>query len=471
MFSSAVSDWRVIRRVFILIKTFVTSLSLCTSRSSGCVLLVFTVLTIPCEARSQEPADSLLVEVTRLTAVVDSLSREVARLTQAGEEEEAQDTLAQLRAAAAAAGDPPPDTLEVQEFVGRQRLLQALNPEISVNADIFGQVNKDDVDGDNFFAREFEMAIISNLDPLSRAGIFLSRHGRGGEISPFGDESEEEHSDSFSVEEGYVEWVGLAGGFSLKFGKFFQQFGQLNRWHAHALPFQTRSLPHLAFIGEESLAQTGASIHWLVPFGGEAGVYEATLEVTRSENEALFGESDRAAVLGHLNAFWNLSASTDFDLGLSWVSGSYENPMIFFNRNLYGAEMAFTWRPPGQSRYRGFTLRGGAMVLDGLVPQVPTGGGSPLPVSENQALGFWGSAEVRLSQSWLIGARADRTENPEEPEVAALLISPTLTWWQSEYVRLRLEYDLLSPSFASSREGRLLFQVTFAMGPHKHETY
>lgn len=465
MSSSPVSDWRVSRRVLVPIKKFITSLS------SGSFLFVFTVLTIPFEARSQEPADSLRAEVARLTAVVDSLSREVARLTQAGEEEEAQDTLAQLRAAAAAAGDPPPDTLEVQEFVGRQRVLQALNPEISVNADIFGQLNKDDVDGDNFFAREFEIAIISNLDPLSRAGIFLSRHGGGGEISPFGDGGEEEHSDSFSVEEGYVEWVGLVGGFSLKFGKFFQQFGQLNRWHAHALPFQTRSLPHLAFIGEESLAQTGASIHWLVPFGGEAGVYEATLEVTRSENEALFGESDRAAVLGHLNAFWNLSASTDLDLGLSWVNGSYENPMIFFNRNLYGAEMAFTWRPPGQSRYRGFTLRGGAMVLDGLVPQVPAGGGSPLPAPESQALGFWGSAEVRLSQSWLIGARADRTENPEEPEVTALLISPTLTWWQSEYVRLRLEYDLLSPRFASSREGRLLFQVTFAMGPHKHETY
>ena len=35
----------------------------------------------------------------------------------------------------------------------------------------------------------------------------------------------------------------------------------------------------------------------------------------------------------------------------------------------------------------------------------------------------------------------------------------------------RLEYDLLGRSRTSGHEGHLFFQVTFAMGPHKHETY
>jgi hypothetical protein len=440
-----------------------------TSQSLRGALFVFVALaTIPFEVNSQEPDDSLRADVERLANLVDSLSSEVARLIQIGEEEKVQDALAKLRAAAtAAAGDQPRDTTEVQELAGRQRSLQALNPEISLNADIFGQINKDDKDGDNFFAREFEISIISNLDPLSRAAIFLSRHNPGGEISPFGEEEHDEHGGGFALEEGYVEWVGLVGGLSLKLGKFFQQFGQINRWHAHALPFQTRSLPHLAFIGEESLAQTGASIHWLAPFGGDAGVYEATLEVTSSENEELFGESNRLSVLGHLNAFWNLSASTDLDLGLSWINGSYKDEKFSFARNLYGAEMALTWRPPGRSKYRGFTFRGGVMVLDGLVP---TDWG-PVPATEAQALGFWGAAEARLSQSWLVGVRADLTESPEKPSENAWLFAPTLTWWQSEYVRLRIEYDLVGRSFQSSREGRLLFQTTFAMGPHKHATY
>ena len=455
-------------------------------RSWGAAAVIFASVAVPSAAGAQEPTDSLRVELARLAALVDSLSREVARLREAGQEPVADDALARLRAAAAAAaaGGQPTAAAEDQEFVGRQRSLQALNPEISVNADIFGHLNKDDVSENNFFAREFEVSIISNLDPFSRAKVFLSHHGAGAEIAPF-DEGEDAHAHEeevgggFSVEEGYVEWVGLPGGLGLKLGKFFQQFGQLNRWHGHALPFQTRSFPHLAFIGEESLAQSGISLHWLAPFGGLGGTYEATVEVTRSGNESLFGEAGDLSLLGHVNGFWNLSESTDVDLGLSWIRGTYEDDHNAGDRDLYGAEMAFTWRPPGQSRYRGFTLRGGVMALNGLIWEEEHEDEADEPESEDdvsalldeRAMGWWGAGELRLSQSWLVGGRFDRVEHPEGPSETAWVMSPTLTWWQSEYVRLRLEYDLLGRSFSPANEGRLFIQVTMAMGPHKHETY
>ena len=457
-------------------------------RWRGAVVL-FAAIAVPSGAAAQEPTDSLRAELARLAAVVDSLRAEVARLTETGQEAEADDALARLRAAASAAAEAGgrPTTAagaEDQEFVGRQRSLQALNPEISVNADIFGHVNKDDVSENNFFAREFEVSIISNLDPFSRAKVFLSHHGAGAEIAPFeeGEDAhahEEEAGGGFAVEEGYVEWVGLPGGLGLKLGKFFQQFGQLNRWHGHALPFQTRSFPHLAFIGEESLAQSGVSVHWLAPIGGQSGTYEATVEVTRSDNETLFGEVGDLSVLGHLNGFWNLSASTDFDLGLSWIRGTYMDDHNAGDRDLYGAEMAFTWRPPGQSRYRGFTLRGGVMALNGLISgeehehedDEPESGDEVSALADERAMGWWGAGELRLSQSWLVGGRFDHVEHPEDTSETAWVMSPTLTWWQSEFVRLRLEYDLLGRSFSPTNEGRLFIQVTMAMGPHKHETY
>ena len=227
-------------------------------------------------------------------------------------------------------------------------------------------------------------------------------------------------------------------------------------------------MPHLAFVGDESLAQSGASVHWLVPFGGRSGTYEATVEVTRSGNESLFGEAGDVSVLGHLNAFWDLSSSTDLDLGLSWIGGTYLDDDYAGDRDLYGAEMAFTWRPPGQSRYRGFTLRGGVMALSGLISGVTPGASA---LADERALGWWSAGEFRLSQSWLVGGRFDRVENRKDTSETAWVMSPTLTWWQSEYVRLRLEYDVLGRSFITTNEGRLFFQVTFAMGPHKHETY
>jgi hypothetical protein len=412
--------------------------------------------------------DSLRLELRRLAALVDSLRAEVNRLQNEGKPDEAQDALASLRAAAQAAaasggGAPPPtEAPATQEFVGRGRSLQALNPEISLTGDVFGQVVKDQTDRDNFFAREFEMAIVSNLDPFSRAKIFMSRHDHGGEFPLFGDAEEEEEGEGFAVEEGYVEWVSLPGGLGLKLGRFYQQLGQLNRWHSHAIPFQTRSLPALTFVGEEPLAQAGASVRWLLPVGGRAGTYTATFETTRSSNEALFGISERPSLLANLNGFWQISDAADLDLSATWTGGRYEDEDILISRNLYAAEMSFTWRPPAAARYRGLNVRAGLMVLDGLVDA----DGAPL---DGTAKGIWTMAETKLNQSWLLGGRFDWTENPLDPGETAWLVSPTLTWWQSEYVRLRAEYDLLGRS--DFRDGRFLLQATFSMGPHKHETY
>ncbi len=439
-------------------------------------------------AAQEHPAtaqDSLRAELRRVATLVDSLQGEVARLQGAGREAEAEDALTQLRAAAeeaAAAGGHPAAPPVQQESSGRERALQALNPELSVNADIFAHLDPDEPGADNFFAREFEISLVSNLDPFSRAKIFIGRHIAGGEVVPFGEHEHEGeegddahgHGGEFAVEEGYVEWVGLPGGLGLKLGRFYQQLGQINRWHPHAFLFQSRPLPHLAFLGEEGLGQTGASLRWLAPIGGGAGTYEATVEVTRSENETLFGAATRPSVLGHVNGFWQMGRATDLDLGVSWVRGRYEDDVHSLDRSVYSAEASLTWRPPERAKYRGLNLRGGVLVLDGLVHEEHEGEAGAAEGEEHEearsALGFWTWGEMRLNERWLAGARYEWTENPHHPEESAWLLSPTLTWWQSEYVRIRAEYDLLGRT-AESGKGRFLLQVTFAMGPHKHESY
>jgi hypothetical protein len=428
----------------------------------------------PVRAQAQDiPAaqlDSLRVELEALRARLDSLEGVVGR-GQAGPEvqdpeETTADAIARLRAAAAAAaGDAAPDTVAqaqgTQVFVGRARSLQALNPEISLNGDLYGSIQSDDPGVENFIPREFEFSFVSALDPYTRAKVFLNVEQDGGRIEVFpGDLDEESDEAAVGVEEGYVEWVALPGGFGLKVGRFFQQFGQLNRWHSHALQFQSRSLPHLAFIGEGSLAQDGASVHWLLPTGG-SGAYEATVEVTRSRNEILFGESHGLSYLGHMNAFWQLSESTDLDLGVSALFGDYEDLTGRYGNRLFGAEMSFNWVPPGRALYRGVVVRAGAMLSDrGAVTGLP----EPDP-----ALGVWSLAEIKLSRQWIAGGRYEWVENPENPTESAWLVSPALTYWQSEYVRLRAEYDVLgNPGKTTSQ---FTLRITFAMGPHKHETY
>ena len=402
--------------------------------------------------------DSLRTELEVLRARLDSLEGVVV----GGQAEDTTDAIARLRSAAqAAASDAAADTVAQgsQDFVGRARSLQALNPEISLNGDLYGSIHSDNPRSENFIPREFEFAFVSALDPYARAKVFLAVEEDRGRIEVFPGDLREADGAAVGVEEGYVEWVALPGGLRLKVGRFSQQFGQLNRWHSHALHFQSRSLPHLAFIGEGALAQDGASVHWLLPTG-ESGAYEATVELTRSRNEVLFGEAHSLSYLGHMNAFWQLSPSTDLDLGLSALFGDYQDVDGRYDNRLFGAEMAFNWAPPQQSLYRGIVVRGGVMLSD---PEAVRG------LRGESAWGIWSLAEIKLSQQWVAGGRYDWVENPEDPSESAWLASPTLTYWQSEYVRLRAEYDILGNPGKTTRQFTL--RITFAMGPHKHETY
>ena len=471
--------------------------SISTSRRlrGGAALLVFCLaLTWPGAAAGQEAgpgeaADSLRAEIADLRARIDSLSRAVNDLREAGapadETEEEEDALARLRAAAAeAAGgegqaadtvDRPGAGEEESDFVGRQRSLQALNPEISVNADAFGFVQTDDPDSDNFALRAAEISFQSSLDPYSRAKFFVSHHAHGGGPEPFegghGEEghaeeghAEEEAGGGLALEEGYMEWVGLPAGVGVKLGKFFQNLGALNRWHEHALAFQSRSLPHIAFVGEEALAQTGASLHWLIPLD-LGGTYETWFQVTRAGTGNLFGESEGPSYLGHVNGFWQLGRAWDLDLGVSAVVGDHVEEGHSFGQRLYNVEGALTWRPPARALYRELVVRGGAMILD---PQL-----DPAEVGEefdDSAWGGWGWLDFKFSRQWHVGGRFEWTQNPADADHTAWLAGPTLTWWQSEWVRLRAEYDYLQRG-SENVMSQLLLQVTFAMGPHKHETY
>ncbi|MDH3223109.1 MAG: hypothetical protein OEO23_05290 [Gemmatimonadota bacterium] len=424
-------------------------------------------------AAQEEEQDSLRSEIARLEARLDSLVAQIEGMELAVPAED-DDPIARLRAAAAAAGAEQPRETgadpEDQQFSGRQRSLQALNPEISVTGDIFAQFREGSIDENNFIPREFEFSFISALDPYSRAKIYVAHHEEGGDLEIFeglGGHGEEEGEGghggaSTEIEEGYLEWVNLPGGLSVTVGRFRQRFGTFNRWHGHALPGSGYFLPYQVFLGEEGLAQTGVSVHWLAPFG--PGAYEAWFEVTRSGNESMFGESNEPSFLGHVNAFWELSPSTYFELGLSGLTGDHVEEDGRFRNQLLSAEAALNWRPPERGRYREVNLRG-ALLFNDRAAHVTATGTEPA----TSAMGAWALADFRFSEQWIVGTRFDWVENPTLADESAWMLAPTLTWWQSEWVRIRAEYNLLDNP--EGRTNQLLLQFTLSMGPHKHETY
>ena len=396
----------------------------------------------------EQRADSLEAEVRRLQARMDSLEQVVRRLLQEGRDTTAAvDELAALRAAARAAAQAA-DTAgggrtEETPAVGQgRRNLNRLNPEISLTGDVRLQSDPDVPTQENAVFREVEFSFQSALDPYASTKIFLTYED--GELD---------------LEEGYLYWAGLPGHLRVDLGRLRQQVGELNRWHLHALPESEYPLVYRTYFGEEGLAGTGVRVFWLVPTGGVFGVQELTLEGVVGNNEVLFGSGNRPAGLVHLNNFFELSPSTFLQVGGTASYG--ENPDSDLETVLLGADFRFTWRPPAQAQYRSFTLRGEGYRLD----QQSAG------VGDAVYGGFVGAA-LQLSRRWFVGARADYVE-PVGGGTATWAVSPHVTWWQSEWAFFRAEWQHEQVPIGATREGqnRLLLQVVWSVGPHKHETY
>lgn len=437
---------------------------------AGVLLAAALLLCPPAPAHAQVPTraevDSLRAELARLQAQLDSLRRAMAPPVTT---DSVEDAVARLRAAAAAAvSDTTAAAPAVAEgeFVSRQRNLSVFNPEISVTGDIFAFVNTETPGQDNFVPREFEIALQSNLDPYSRAKVFVAHHMHGGEIEPFADDGEDGHDEegsSVEIEEGYVEWVNLPGGLGVTLGQFRQRFGKYNRWHPHALPTQQLPLPYVAYLGEEGLAQAGVSVHWLAPIHGPT-TWEVWFEATRS-SATPFGESHRMSMLGHVNAFWQISPATYFELGGTGMVGPYKGDFedveyeADWGTRLLGLDATFDWTPPDRAKFRQATLHGGVVWSSHDVEDLV----------DATAFGAFVNGEYKLGQRWWVGAHYEYVQDPFDPDRSSWLTGPTLTWWQSEFVRLRAEYEIVSRP--DGRFGQFVLQTTFAMGPHKHETY
>jgi len=416
------------------------------------VLAVTLGALVPHAAHAQQSrADSLETELRRLRARMDSLERVVARLLPAQRDTAtAVDELAALRAAArAAAGtDTTPrrsaDSARAPA-ADRATNLNRMNPEISATADVRLQIDPDVPTQDNVDVREFEFSFQAALDPYAKTKIFMSAGEEG-----------------VSVEEGYAYWTGLPGGLRLDLGRFRQQVGELNRWHPHALPESEYPLVLREYFGNEGLSGDGLGAYWTVPVGGgAAGTWEVWGQATLANNETLYAGGTRIAGLGHVNAFWQLSPAAFFQLGGTVLGGS--NPDSNLTTTVFGADFRLSWRPPARALYQSLTLRGEGYLNRRTVGDVT-----------NQYTGAYVSAQYQLSRRLFAGTRFDWVEPLEVPDRHTWALVPSLTWWQSEWVYLRLEWqhqrDALAGDATATRN-RILLQTVWAIGPHKHENY
>ena len=358
------------------------------------------------------------------------------------------DELAAIRAAAAQAGAPPsapgatPDTSAVPPPAPEPqapRNASALNPEISATGDV-RLVAREGRQRDNGVAREFEVAFQSALDPYSDTKVFLTFE-----------------NDEVGVEEGYLYWTGLPGRLRLDVGKFRQQVGDLNRWHLHALPETEYPLVYQRFLSPEGLSGIGLSLYTALPVSLLGGTHEVWVQGTTAESETMFGEGHEPSLLLRLQNFWQLNRSTYTQVGITGLGGNDHDTDL--RSRLAGLDFRLTWRPPEAGTRREVTFRAEGYRLHA----------SEAGITTNR-YGTFLDLTARLSRRWIAGTRYDWVEAPRGADDTEWRITPSLTWWQSEFVYLRLEGEHRNRDLEGS-QNQLSLQAVWAMGPHKHETY
>lgn len=364
---------------------------------------------------------------------------------------------------------------EQREFLEGGLALQKLNPELTVSADVLGVLV---VDGKDFYATESD-----------RSGIFLRGLGVHFEhvLDPFSRFKSALHfspDHGVGVEEVYVTWSGLIPTTSLAAGRFRQNFGILNRWHEHDLDQSSYPSALRLVLGEEGLVGDGLMVRWLMPTLW-AHANELTLEVVDGANETLFsGEHFSVpSTMAHLKNYYDLSPSTYLELGLTGMFGFNNRRGLLDEQSrlvnepwrqtfVGGTDLTLFWSPPQRAKYDSFTWRSEAYFA-----------GKELPAESqhkwSKSFGVYSYLQYQLSEQWFAGVRGD-VARPTVRDTSELAwdVVPYATFWQSEFVYLRLEaqhgrlpYESRPGTLALRTDNRVLLQLDFAAGPHKHEKY
>jgi hypothetical protein len=422
---------------------------------------------------------------------IDELKKEIEALKQAREEEE----LEKLRQAANAEASVP--TVEEESagetaFTSANRALQALNPELSVVVDAGGKLVMNELepsslsDDSEFYFRMMGIHFETNLDPFSflKAAVGVTPTGVG-------------------LGEAYATWTEVLPNTSFTLGKFRQQFGVINRWHVPSLDQWDFPLPLTTILGPEGLNQIGISLDWSPP-PLWAHNQVLTLQITNGMNEQLFAGQyfSIPSALAHVRNYYDLSERTYLELGLTAMLGwnnrrgvmedtrqpAFDQdgqPIVFYDEQgnaiesvtvitgqeridepwretwLGGADLTLCWAPLNRERFEGLTWRS-----EYFFTRKKTEGG------RIQAMGGYSYLDWRISEAWVVGVRGDVTQpftvnNSDQLNWQGV---GYLTWWQSPWVKVRLQYAHLWGNEIPHRD-QVVAQVVFAAGPHKHERY
>lgn len=201
---------------------------------------------------------------------------------------------------------------------------------------------------------ESELGINANIDPYFRGSFAMAV----------------DENNQVSVEEAYVQTLGLSHGLTVKAGRFLSAVGYLNEQHAHVWDFADEPLVYRAFLGTQ-LKDDGVQLRWIAPtetfveLGGELARGRNAPGSNRDKNGAgaatLFAHA--GGDIGDSNS-WRVGVSTlrtspqDAQSLATDLAGNQVTDSFTGDTRLWGTDFVWKWAPHGDPTYRNFKLQG-----------------------------------------------------------------------------------------------------------------
>lgn len=343
-----------------------------------------------------------------------------------------------------------------------------------------------------FTLQNLELTLTGVVDPFFKAEGHLIFGSEGGE--------------SFvEIEEVHMTTMGLPYGLQVMAGQFFTRFGRLNQQHPHSWDFADQTIINTLMFGGDGLRNPGVQVSALLPLsfyfelmgsvqkatGGTAlsflstggahahGEGEAEEEEEPSfagrhfiRDEKLRSGND-LLYMGRLKTAFDLSETLTAVVGTSHLIGPNGTGTDTETR-IHGVDFFIKWKPTlAQSGWPFLIVQGEAMQRS-YEAGAAIEDGNPLPRKTFKTEGYYIQSLYGFKRQWVAGVRygsANATELDDPRTGDRWRISPNLTYYPSEFSKIRLQYnydrsdDLADPIHA------VFIQYEFTIGAHAAHTF
>ena len=269
---------------------------------------------------------------------------------------------------------------------------------------------------------------------------------------------------SVELEEAYMTTRSLPWGLQIKAGQSFLEFGRQNQQHPHSWDFVDQPVIMSRLFGPDGLRDQGVRGSWLTPapwysefyFGAYNARGDTVTSFLSNESSQVGGYqlvpragARRANDLLYLGRWLNgfdIGDETSVNAGFSVLRGPNASGAGAFT-NIYGADLYLKWRPV--LNQRGFPFIGWQTEFMRRNYEALDSAGGGLPNTTLKDWGYYTQLLWGFSPGWLAGLRFEQAKGNDPNGNAASdplrdkrwRISPNLTWYPTEFSKLRLQYN------------------------------